>query len=89
LPLPAAGGGLLLDGSASLRDLVTQLHWKFPRAYGVETLAGFLLVELGHIPATGEAVEFNERRFEIVKMDGQRIAQVRVDPIVETVETKR
>ena len=33
LPLPAAGGGLLLDGSASLRDLVTQLHWKFPREY--------------------------------------------------------
>lgn len=83
LPLPAAGGGLLLDGSASLRDLVTQLHWKFPRAYGVETLAGFLLVELGHIPAVGEAVDFNGRRFEILKMDGQRIAQVRVDPIVD------
>jgi putative hemolysin len=83
LPLPAAGGGLLLDGSASLRDLVTQLHWKFPRAYGVETLAGFLLVKLGHIPGVGEAVEFNGRRFEIVKMDGQRVAQVRVDPIVD------
>jgi putative hemolysin len=82
LPLPAAGGGLLLDGSASLRDLVTQLHWKLPRAYGVETLAGFLLVELGHIPVVGEAVEFNGRRFEIVKMDGQRVAQVRVDLIV-------
>jgi len=84
LPLPAAGGGLLLDGSASLRDLVTQLHWKFPRAYGVETLAGFLLVQLGHIPVEGESVEFNQRRFEVVKMDGQRIAQVRVDPIIET-----
>ena len=83
LPLPAAGGGLLLDGSASLRDLVTQLHWKFPRAYGVETLAGFLLVKLGHIPSEGEQVEFNGRRFSVVLMDGQRIAQVRVDPIVE------
>jgi dUTPase len=29
-------------------------------------------------------VEFNARRFEVVKMDGQRIAQVRVDPIIET-----
>jgi putative hemolysin len=83
LPLPAAGGGLLLDGSASLRDLVTQLHWKFPREYGVETLAGFLLVKLGHIPEEGEEVEFNARRFTVVKMEGQRIAQVRVDPIVE------
>jgi putative hemolysin len=83
LPLPAAGGGLLLDGSASLRDLVTQLHWKFPRGYGVETLAGFLLVKLGHIPEQGEQVEFTGRRFTVVEMDGQRIAQVRVDPIIE------
>ena len=83
LPLPAAGGGLLLDGSASLRDLVTQLHWKFPRSYGVETLAGFLLVQFGHIPAEGEQVEFNGRRFSVVRIEGQRIAQVRVDPIVD------
>ena len=37
LPLPASDGGLLLDGSASLRDLATQLRWKFPREAGVET----------------------------------------------------
>ena len=58
------------------------------RAYGVETLAGFLLVKLGHIPIEGEQVEFNGRRFEIVKMADQRIAQVRVDPIVEPAAEK-
>jgi len=84
LPLPAAGGGLLLDGSASLRDLVTQLRWKFPRENGVETLAGFLLSKLGHIPVEGEAVEFNGRRFAIAQMEGHRIAQVRVDPLPAT-----
>jgi CBS domain containing-hemolysin-like protein len=83
LQLPASGGGLLMDGSTSLRDLVTQLRWQFPREYGVETLAGFLLVKLGHIPAEGETVEFEGRRFEVVKMEGQRIAQVRVDPMAE------
>jgi CBS domain containing-hemolysin-like protein len=72
-----------MDGSTSLRDLVTQLRWQFPREYGVETLAGFLLVKLGHIPAEGETVEFEGRRFAVVKMEGQRIAQVRVDPIAE------
>jgi putative hemolysin len=81
LPLPARGGGLLLDGTTSLRDLVTQLRWHFPREYGVETLAGFLLVKLGHIPAVDEAVEFEGRRFTIVRMEGKRIAEVRVDPI--------
>jgi CBS domain containing-hemolysin-like protein len=83
LPLPAAGGGLLLDGTSSLRDLVTQLRWKFPRENGVETLAGFLLSKFGHIPAEGEAVDFDGRRFAVVKMEGKRIAQVRVDPLDE------
>jgi CBS domain containing-hemolysin-like protein len=79
LPLPVAGGGLLLDGSASLRDLTTQLRWKFPRENGVETLAGFLLAKLGHLPEEGEAVEFGGRRFAVVQMEGRRIAQVRVE----------
>jgi CBS domain containing-hemolysin-like protein len=81
LPLPASNGGLLLDGSAGLRDLATQLRWKFPREAGVETLAGFLLSRLGHIPTEGEHVDFGGRRFVVQKMDGMRIAQVRVDPI--------
>ena len=81
LPLPAAGGGLLLDGSASLRDLVTQLRWNFPRAYGVETLAGFLLARFGYIPAEGDHLEFDGRRFAVTRMEDKRIAQVRVDPV--------
>jgi putative hemolysin len=88
LPLPATGGGLLMDGTTSLRDLVTQLRWRFPREYGVETLAGFLLVKLGHIPLEGETVEFEGRRFAVAKMEGQRIAQVRVDPIVAEEEAE-
>jgi len=89
LPLPAAGGGLLLDGSASLRDLVTQVRWNFPRTYGVETLAGFLLARFGHIPTEGDSLEFDGRRFEIVKMEGKRIAQVRVDPVADEEELSK
>jgi putative hemolysin len=83
LPLPAAGGGLLLDGSASLRDLVTQLRWNFPRTHGVETLAGFLLAQLGYIPSVGDSIEYGGRRFQVTQMEGKRIAQVRVDPVDE------
>ncbi len=53
----SATGVVVLDGSTTLRDLSTQLRWKFPREAGVETLAGFLLAQLGHIPAVGESVE--------------------------------
>jgi CBS domain containing-hemolysin-like protein len=81
LPMADAGGGILLDGSASLRDLVTQLRWKLPREAGVETLAGFMLSRLGHIPSVGEHVDFGARRFTVVEMDNKRIARVRVEMI--------
>jgi len=89
LPLPTANGGLMIDGSASLRDLVTQLRWKFPRETGVETLAGFLLAQLGHIPTVGEFVDFGPRRFFIAEMKGQRIARVRIEEIEDTEDSKR
>ena len=39
-----------MDGGVNLRDLETQMQWSLPRDGGVETLAGFLLMRLGHIP---------------------------------------
>ena len=78
VPVAAVGGGLLLEGSASLRDLETQMRWKLPREGGVETLAGFLLARLGHIPQAGEQVDFGGRRFVVTEIEGQRIARVRV-----------
>ena len=87
LPLPTANGGLMIDGSASLRDLVTQLRWKFPRESGIETLAGFLLAQLGHIPEVGEFIDFNRRRFYIAEMKGQRIARVRIEELPEEIKS--
>lgn len=40
------------------------------------TLAGFLLHQLHHIPQAGEVVEWKEFRFEIMDMDGRRIDKV-------------
>ena len=81
LPLPPAGGGVMIDGSATLRDLVMQLHWEFPREVGVETLAGFLLTQLGHLPEAGETAVYGGRRFTVVEMIGRRIARVRVEEL--------
>jgi CBS domain containing-hemolysin-like protein len=77
--LSATGGVVVLDGSTTLRDLTTQLGWPFPRQPGVETLAGFLLDELGHIPQVGESVVHEGRVFRVVEMAGRRIARVRVE----------
>ena len=43
-----------------------------------DTLAGFVLHELEHIPATGETFDWRGFHFEIIDMDGQRIDKVMV-----------
>jgi CBS domain containing-hemolysin-like protein len=79
--LANAQGTLMLEGGANLRDLETQMQWSLPRDGGVETLAGFILARLGHIPRAGESVDYEGRRLTVVEMEGRRIAKIRVDPI--------
>jgi len=79
--LSSAGGAVVMDGSMNLRDLETQMHWSLPRDGGVETLAGFVLARLGHIPEVGETVVFEDRRLTVVEMDARRIAKIRVEPV--------
>jgi len=81
--LTTSSGALLMDGGVNLRDLETQMQWSLPREGGVETLAGFLLMRLGHIPKGGESVVFEGRRLTVVEMDGRRIGRVRVEPVEE------
>lgn len=78
----STAGVMSLDGTTSLRDLTTQLQWTFPREVGVETLAGFLLLSLGHIPHIGEVVDHDSRRFTIAEMAGHRISRVNVATVV-------
>jgi len=78
--LTTASGALVMDGGVNLRDLETQMQWTLPRDGGVETLAGFLLIRLGHIPNPGESVVFEGRKLTVMEMDQRRIAKVRVEP---------
>jgi CBS domain containing-hemolysin-like protein len=78
--LTTASGALVMDGGVNLRDLETQMQWSLPRDGGVETLAGFLLIRLGHIPKEGESVVFEGRKLTVIEMDQRRIAKVRVEP---------
>ena len=77
--LPAQSETLVLDGSVSLRDLETQMRWKLPRIGGAETLAGFLLGQLGHLPQAGERVDFDDHRLTVVELQGRRISKVRIE----------
>lgn len=75
-------GSWLLDGGMALdrfRDLMGT-HPSFPGedAGAYHTLAGFMLYQLGYIPQNAEVVAWEEYRFEIVDMDGNRIDRLLV-----------
>jgi CBS domain containing-hemolysin-like protein len=86
--LTTASGALLMDGGVNLRDLETQMQWSLPREGGVETLAGFVLVRLGHIPHAGESIVHEGRRLTVVEMDNRRIAKIRVEPVDDLILAK-
>lgn len=79
-PKPAAEARILeVDGATTIRDLDTQYGLELPGDAGFETLAGFLLFQLGYIPKPGEQLEYADRNFTITEMDHNRIARVRVE----------
>ncbi len=77
--LPLADESLTLDGATTLRDLETQMRWTLPRDAGVETLAGFVLAQLGRIPQVADRIEYDGHRFTVQEMQGRRISRVRVE----------
>lgn len=74
---------LALDGSVTLRELAEDYGIELPRGAGYETLAGFVLDQLGAIPRGGETFVFENRRYTVIAMEGRRIARVRVEKIPE------
>lgn len=77
----ALEGPLEVDGLTPIRDLDTQYQIELPDDLEVETLAGFLLHRLGRIPAEGDAVYHDGRRYTVTGMDHNRVARVRIEPI--------
>lgn len=67
-----------LEGATTIRDLASIYGIELPVNAGFETLAGYLLFRLGHIPAVGETIEFENREFTVTQMERNRIAQVRI-----------
>ncbi len=76
--LPPVADVMEMDGTTPLRDLTTQLRWNFPREAGVETLAGFLLTQLGRLPVVGDQITHEGRVFVVSEMQERRIARVRI-----------
>jgi CBS domain containing-hemolysin-like protein len=84
LPMPEAESDRMeLDGATSVRDFASIYGLELPAEAGFETIAGYVLYQLGHIPREGESVHFDGRRFTVTAMDRHRIAKVLVERIAD------
>jgi putative hemolysin len=74
-------GSYLVDAQLPFYDFLTRFHkteWMNEGDHEFDTLAGFILNQLEHIPATGEKLEWRGITFEIIDMDSARIDKVLV-----------
>jgi len=76
-PRKLVGGELEVDGLLNLDEFAEQTGVQLPEG-PYETVAGYVLASLGHLPGDGETVEVAGRKLVVTEMDGRRIARVRV-----------
>ncbi len=71
------GGDVEVDGLLNLDDFAEATGAELPDG-PYETVAGAMMATLGRLPRGGDAVELDGIRLKVAKMDGRRIARVRV-----------
>ena len=76
-----------VEGGMSIQEANEEMVIEVPQGE-YETIAGFALDILGHIPVKGEQFEYENIVFEILRMQGLRIEEVRVTK-PETTEVER
>ena len=72
-------GSMICQGDVPIRDLNREFDWNLPQDVAI-TIAGLVLHEARRIPEVGQTYAFYGFRFEILKREGTRIAELRIVP---------
>ncbi|MEU6996928.1 hemolysin family protein [Nonomuraea sp. NPDC046570] len=76
-PVLLPAGEIEVDGLTNLNDFAAQTGIRLPDG-PYETLGGFVMAELGHLPGLGEQVQIPGFEMIVTELDGRRISRVRV-----------
>lgn len=74
-----ANSSILFPGMIRPDELL-EMAIKVPADGAYETVAGFLMSELGRIPSVGDEVEIEDGALRVERMDGRRVDRVRFTP---------
>ena len=67
----------MFSGAADVDEIAERLHVPIERE-GFETVGGFLLSHLGHVPAIGETFDIDGLHVEVIDAERRRVRKVRI-----------
>ena len=70
-------GEVTVDGLLNRDDFEDQTSIELPEG-PFETIAGFIVSQLGQLPQVGDTVDLGSHECEVIELDGRRVARVRV-----------
>ncbi|HEX7887403.1 MAG TPA: HlyC/CorC family transporter [Phenylobacterium sp.] len=73
-------GGVVVEGSVTIRDLNRAMDWDLPDDQAV-TVAGLVIHEAQAIPEVGQTYTFHRHRFRVEARKGARITSLKIDPL--------
>ena len=74
-------GSWLFSGALPADEMADRLGFDLEADRDYETVAGFVLEHVRHLPETGECFTVKRWRFDIVDMDGRKIDKVLASPV--------
>ncbi len=74
---PSALGEITVDGLLNRDDFEDQTSIELPEG-PFETIAGFIISQLGQLPQLGDRVTLGNHEFEVTELDARRVSRVRV-----------
>ncbi len=75
-------GSAIVDGSINIYDIEEYFEIEFPDDRDYDTLAGFILDDIGDIPNQGEKVTLNSYLFTVIKVESNRIDKIKVENLI-------
>jgi putative hemolysin len=83
-----ADGSSEVDGLLHRDDVKESTGIELPEGH-YNTLAGFVVDQLGRAPRLGDAIDALDHRFTVLEMDGRRAARVRITPNGDDADAER
>ncbi len=74
-------GSLVVEGTLSAAELRERYEIPLPESGEFETVAGFMLEQLGSVPKGGEVVSLDAWRFTVVDVERHRISKVKIEKL--------